>query len=137
MNEAMKVENVKEYMKQLDKEVSENFVYGYTEPGLLSTLSYGAFASLVDMHHFLLVFSSEELVLVGLTAMGNFSGTDISIPWEDLESFRVKKGMFQYKMEVKIHGDKKIIVKANKMIAAAKWQKGNVAFLEQKEWYQS
>ncbi|ALV22621.1 hypothetical protein [Carnobacterium antarcticum] len=136
MNEAMKVENIKEYMKPLDVEVSQNFVYGYTEPGLLSSFTYGALASFVDMSHFLLVFSPEEIVLVGLTLMGDFADTYVRIPRKDIELSKAKKGLIQYKIELKVKGDKKLKFKANKMIAAAKWQKGNIAFLESNNWYQ-
>ena len=136
MNEAMKIKNIEKAMEPLEIPIKENFVYGYTEPGLLSSLTYGAFSSLVDMEHFLLIFTKKEVVLIGLTLMGDFSDSYIRIPRKDIELFHVKKGLIQYKLQMKMNGEKKITIKANKMIAAAKWQKANLAFLTSVNWYQ-
>lgn len=136
MNEAMKIKNIEKAMEPLGISIKENFVYGYTEPGLLSSLTYGAFSSFVDMEHFLLIFTKEEVVLVGLTLMGDFSDSYIRIPRKDIELFHAKKGLIQYKLQLKIKDEKKITIKANKIIAAAKWQKANLAFLNTVHWYQ-
>lgn len=137
MNEAMKIENIKTYMEPLDIPVSQNFVYGYTEPGIMSSFTYGALASFIDMQYYLLFFSSEEISLVGLTMMGQFSGKHIQIPYEDIEYLKVKKGLIQYKIVVKVKGEKKLTFKSNKVIAGIKWQKNNLAFLDSTDWYNS
>lgn len=98
MNEAMKIENIKEYTKYLDMDISENFIYSYTQPGLLSSMMYGAFAPIVKMDHFLMFFYPEEIVLIGLTLTGNFSDTHVNIPKDDIEFFKIKKGIIQYKI---------------------------------------
>ena len=137
MNEAMKIENIETYMKPLDIPVSQNFVYGYTEPGIMSSFTCGALASFVDMQYYLLFFSSAEITLVGLTMMGQFSDNHIRIPYEDIEYLKVKKGLIQYKIVVKVKGEKKLTFKSNKVIVGIKWQKNNLAFLDSTGWYNS
>lgn len=137
MNEAMKINNIEDYMESLTIPVNQNFVYGYTEPGLLSSFTYGALASLVDMKFYLLFFSSDEIILVGLTMMGQFSGDHARIPYEDIDYLKVKKGLVQYKITIKIKGEKKLTFKSNKVIAGIKWQKNNLAFLDSTNWYNS
>ena len=70
MNEAMKIENIKEYVEPLGIRISQNFVYAYIEPGLMSSFTYGIFSPLVDMDLFILVFSPKEIILLGLTKKG-------------------------------------------------------------------
>ncbi|AEB30762.1 hypothetical protein CAR_c21050 [Carnobacterium sp. 17-4] len=137
MNEAMKIENIEAYMEQLDVPVNQNFVYGYTEPGLFSSFTYGALASFVDMKFYLLFFSSEEISLVGLTMMGQFSDHHVRIPYKDIDYLKVKKGLIQYKIIIKIKGEKKLTFKSNKVIAGIKWQKNNLTFLDSVDWYNS
>lgn len=137
MNEAMKISKIETYMEQLDVPVNQNFVYGYTEPGILSSFTYGALAAFVDMQYYLLFFTSEEIILVGLTMMGQFSGNHIRIPYEDIDYLKVKKGLIQYKIVVKVSGEKKLTFKSNKVIAGIKWQKNNLAFLDSTNWYNS
>ena len=137
MNEAMKINNIREYMKELNIEQSESFIYVYTEPGLLSTFKYGAFASLVDLNNFLMFVLPNEVILIGLTLTGNFSDDNIIIPRKDIESFKIRKGLMQYKIKLKVSGEKQMIFRANKKILTAKWQKKNIAFLDTKYWYKS
>ena len=135
MNEAMKEDNIREYMEPLGITINQNFVYAYTEPGLLSTFTYGAFSALVDMDLFILVFNPKEIVLVGLSKLGNFSGNYVHLPTDDIELLDVKKGLFQYKLELKIKDEKRMKFKVNKIIATSKWQKSNLDFLESVNWY--
>ena len=44
------------------------------------------------MKFYLLFFSSEEISLVGLTMMGQFSGHHVRIPYKDIDYLKVKKG---------------------------------------------
>lgn len=137
MNEAMNINNIIEYIKELNIEQTETFIYAYTEPGLLSTFKYGAFASLVDLNNFLIFVSSEEVILIGLTLTGDFSDDNIRISRKDIETFKIKKGLMQYKIKLKIRGEKQMIFKANKKILTAEWQKKNLDFLDTKNWYSS
>ena len=89
------------------------------------------------MQYYLLFFTSEEIILVGLTMMGQFSGNHIRIPYEDIDYLKVKKGLIQYKIVVKVSGEKKLTFKSNKVIAGIKWQKNNLAFLDSTNWYNS
>lgn len=137
MNKAMKIENIEEYMKLLDLELSENFVYAYTEPTLMSFFILGAFAPLVNLDSFLLFFSSEEIILIALTLKGDFSAEHVRTPRENIESFKVKKGFFQYKIKLKLNGRKKMTFKVSKRILNASWQKENLSALDANNWYQS
>ena len=136
MNEAMKIENIEQYMEQLDIDISQNFIYAYTQPGLFSSMVYGAFSPLVDMKNFLIFFYPQEIILVALTLTGKFSETEVHIPRRDIDFIKIKKGLIQYKIQLKVEGDKKLAFRSNKFIAGAKWQKNNLEFLEMNNWYE-
>lgn len=141
----MKNESLEESIIAIVKEIkpneilNQNYIYGYTDAGMMSTLQYGGLAFL-DMAYYYLVFAEDELLLLEVSMGGELTGNYGNIPYNDIESFRAKKGLLQYVLTFKLAGEKKLLkIKCNhKMLNAERlgmgWQKGNIANMVDKNW---
>ncbi len=134
-------ESIIEMVKEIDpnERLNQNYVYGYTDAGMMATLTYGNLAYL-DMAYYIVVFAKEQLLLLEVSMGGKLTGNYGNIPYSDIESFQAKKGMLQYKLTIKLAGEKKHLnIKCNhKMLNAERlgmgWQKGNLAFMDAGNW---
>lgn len=133
MNEAMKYENIQEYFQQIGKEIDQNIVYAYIEPRKRDYLIWGNLVGF-KFKYYLAAFYPDEIVLVPLTTMGKFADETITIPKDEINDVRIKKGMMQYKIILFLNDDK-LKLKCNKFMLGASWQKENVSYLESVDWF--
>lgn len=133
MNEAMKMENIREYFGETGKNIDKNVVMGYTDPRKRDYFFLGPFSSF-KMKSYLIAFYENEIIFARLTATGKFSDQFIRLSKNDIESLTVKKGIMQYK--ILIHTDEeKIKIKCSKFIFNTPWQKENTKYLDNHNWY--
>ena len=94
-------------------QLEQNYIYGYTDAGMMSSLKYGNLAFL-DMAYYIMVFGEDELLFLEVSMGGELTGSYGNIPYSDIESFRVKKGMLQYVLTFKLVGENKTLkIKCN------------------------
>lgn len=137
MNQASKPENIDLFLEDITTDRQGDYIYGYSEPKLLASLTYGNLAYLTNSNYFILYFTSDTLYLLTVDLTGNFTMDYVTIPYTDIEAFKVKKGIIQYILTLKIKGEKKSLkIKCNKFIVGMAWQKENIQHLIDKEWYQ-
>jgi len=133
MNEAMKMANIRSYFAEMEKTIDSNVVYGYIEPRKRDFFLWGALSAF-KQKHYIVAFYPDEIILVELTAGGNFSDERIMLAKEDINSLDVKKGLMQYKINIQTN-DEKLKLKCNKFIINKLWQKENTTYLEEVDWY--
>ena len=133
MNEAMKFENIKTYMNDLNLVPDKNFIYAQIDAKFWKYAMFSGFAAL-SIQHFLLCFEADKVVLIGVTTMGDFGNKTSEILRADISSIQYKKGMLQGSLVIET-GTEKISFKVPKVIAVAPWQKGNLEYLVQKEFH--
>jgi len=133
MNEALKIENIKEYFAAIDRTVTTNFTYGYREPRKRWFLLWGAYTAF-KYKYYIIAFYPDEIVLAPLSAMGKFKEDYQVIPKEAIQAIEVKKGLMQYKVTIQTN-EEKIKLKCNKFILNTPWQKENTIYLENNGWH--
>ncbi|MBP1047074.1 hypothetical protein I6N96_12405 [Enterococcus sp. BWM-S5] len=131
MNEAMKKENIEEYIKsnELDLELNQNFLYAQIDAKLWKYALFQA-AAVLDISHLLLFFGEKELTIVGLTTVGNFTSDVFSISYDQISDFKFKKGMLLQSTLSFLHKKEKYIFKIPNVVLVAKWQKENLNYLQ-------
>ncbi|MFL2129376.1 MULTISPECIES: hypothetical protein [Ruoffia] len=137
MNTASKSENIEALIEEVmpGSQIDKNYIYGYTQPGLMASIMYNKFQFLVASDYFIVYFTPDNLLLLTVTTLGDLSGEYAIIPIEDIEFFKAKKGFIQYKITLKFYGEKKsMILKCNKAILNMKWQKENLNHLLETNW---
>lgn len=138
MNTASKTENIETLINKIlpNSHIDTNYIYGYSQPGLLESLKYGKFAFLAASNYFIVYFTPTSLVLLSVTTLGDLNGEYANIPIEDIEYFKAKKGLIQYTLDLKIKGEKKSLkIKCNKFIINMPWQKENLNYIIENNWY--
>lgn len=137
MNQASKPENIEEFLEDITTDRQGDYIYGYSAPKLLASLTYGNLAYLTHSNYFILYFTSDTLFLLTINLKGDFTRDYVTIPYTDIETFKVKKGLIQYVLTLKIKEEKQSLkIKCNKFIVSMSWQKENIQHLIDKEWYQ-
>ena len=107
MNQASKLENIELFLEDITTDRQGDYIYGYSEPKLLASLTYGNLAYLTNSNYFILYFTSDTLYLLTVDLTGYFTMDYVTIPYTDIEAFKVKKGIIQYILTLKIKGEKK------------------------------
>ena len=131
MNDAMKLENVKTCMNELNLIADKNFIYGQIDAKLWKYAMFSGFAAL-SIQHFILCFGPDKIVLIGVTTMGDFGNKTSEILRGDIDSIQYKKGLLQGSLTIKTRKEE-IAFKVPKVVAVAPWQKENLENLIQKE----
>lgn len=134
-------EAITSMVKEISPEtrINHNFIYGYTDAGMMASLRYGNLAVL-DMDYYIVVFANNQLLLLEVSMAGNLTGNYGSIPYSDIETFKAKRGLLQYILTFRLAGEQKpLIIKSNrKMLNAQKmgmgWQKENLEFMANQGW---
>lgn len=137
-NKKYKSENendIREYAENLGISLDNNFVTAYKDPSFKSFFFLGSLSILSSMKHFIVAFTSEEIILFGLTITGKFADLNTKIPRKEIESIEIKNGILQYKMILKLKDEDKIALKITKATLAMKWQKRNVQYLVNHDWF--
>jgi len=132
MNEAMKLENITSYMKELDIIPDRNFIYAQIDAKFWKYALFSGFAAL-SIQHFLLYFHADKLLLIGVTTLGDFGGKVSEVLRTDISDMQYKKGLLQGTLTIKLKSED-IVFKVPKVIAIAPWQKVNLEYLLQQEW---
>ena len=131
MNDAMKIDNVQNYMKKVNVELSSNVIYAQIDAKVWKYALFSGFATL-SIQHFLIVFEKDDILLIGVTKMGDFANKDTNISRSAINSIQYKKGLLQGTLTLQLK-DNEVQFKIPKVIAVAKWHKENLEHLLQKE----
>ena len=137
MNTASKSENIEALIDEImpESQIDKNYIYGYTQPGLMASILYNKFQFLVASDYYIVYFTPDNLLFLSVTTLGDLSGEYAIIPTEDIKFFKAKKGLIQYKITIKFYGEQKsMILKCNKAILNMKWQKENINHLLETKW---
>lgn len=137
MSRASKEEDIKALVSEIDPsiQVGQNFVYGYTDASLMTSLVYGNLAAVMGMEYFIVVFTENRLLMLKINMGGSLTGNYGMILYSDIESFKVRKGLMQYILTVQITGEKKKLkLKSNKKMLGMGWQKSNLEHLDSRGW---
>lgn len=137
MSRASKEEDIKALVAEIDPniELNQNFVYGYTDASIMTSLTYGNLAAVMGMEYFIVVFSDDQLIMLEVSMGGGLTGNYGMIKYSDIETFKVRKGLIQYIITVKITGEKKKLkLKSNKKMLGMGWQKANLESLDSRGW---
>lgn len=101
----------------------------------MASIMYNKFQFLVASDYYIVYFTPDNLLFLSVTTLGDLSGEYAIIPTEDIEFFKAKKGLIQYKITIKFYGEQKsMILKCNKAILNMKWQKENLNHLLETNW---
>lgn len=128
---------VKEINPQI--QVDQNFVYGYTDPKMLVSFTLGNL-SVLTMEYFIVVFAEDQLLLLEVSMGGQLTGNYGAIPYDEIESTKIKRGMLQYVITLKLRGERRALkLKCNhKMLNAERmgmgWQKENLENMSNTGW---
>ena len=133
MYEGLKIENIEKYFETIGRTVSTNFTYALVEPKTRWFFFWGPLAAF-KYKYYIAAFFPDEIILVQLTAMGNFKDEYKVIPQEDIQAMQIKKGFIQYKVVIQTY-EEKIKLRCNKFILSMPWQKENTTYLENNNWY--
>lgn len=133
MNEAMKMENIQEYFEKMGKTVDKNIVMGTINPRNWDYFFLGALSAL-KIKSYLIAFYPDEIILAELTSTGKFNEEWICLSKNDIQSITVKKRIMQYKIVIHTN-EEKIKLKCTKFIFNTPWQKENLKYLENNNWY--
>lgn len=137
MSRASKKEDIKALVAEIAPavEVEQNFIYGYTDASLMTSLTYGNLAAVMGMEYSIIVFAKDRIFLLEVSMTGGLTGEYGVIMYSDVESFKVRKGLIQYIITLKLVGEKKKLkLKSNKKILGMGWQKANLEFLDNSNW---
>jgi hypothetical protein len=135
MNEAMKLDNIMEFVKRTNIETNEekNFIFGYVEPKFWKYIVFQA-GAVADMKNLLVFFTEKQIILVGLSLAGNFTKNISYLDHKDITDFRSKKGLIQTKIIFK-YNDVKVIIKTPQVVLTSKWQMTNLQYLKEKNFF--
>lgn len=137
MNQASKPENIQMFLEDIATDGKGEYIYGYSDPKMLASLTYGNLAYLANLNYFILYFTSNSLYLLTVDVRGDFTMDYVEIPYTDIESFKAKNGLIQYVLTLKIKRESQSLkIKCNKFIMGMPWQKENIQHLVDKNWYQ-
>lgn len=137
LNKASKVENIEGRIEEIEPNGTGVYIYGYSEPKLLASIAYGKLAYLAESNYFILYFTKDKVILFVLNLLGDFTEEYVTIPYKDIESFKVKSGIIQYVLKIKIKNEPKTLkIKCNKFILNMPWQKENLNQLNALNWNQ-
>lgn len=94
MNEGLKLDNIANFFAEngLPHFDRSYILWGYIDAKLWQYTLFSSFA-VFDIKNFLIYFSSEEIILIGITTLGDFSQTIIKIPMNDITHLNLKKGL--------------------------------------------
>ncbi|MGX7244521.1 PH domain-containing protein [Enterococcus quebecensis] len=137
MNEARKLDNIREFFKRTNIESIEekNFIFGYVEPKFWKYMVFQAGAvAVADMKNLLVFFTEEQIILVGLSLSGNFTENISYLDHKDIIDFKYKKGLIQTKIIFK-YNDAKVIIKTPQVVLTSKWQMTNLQYLKEKNFF--
>lgn len=123
MNEALKLDNLKDYAQNVLKtEVDKNFLWAYTDGG-------PAFKS----KNFILIFEEDQLIINNLSMMGDFTGDFTVIPYRDLQEISYSTKLFGMAHEIKVVANGKTTkYKFAKKVLGAPWQFDNLDNIKEK-----
>ena len=127
MNDAMKIEKIQDYMKKSDVELSSNVIYAQIDAKAWKYALFSGFAALA-IQHFLVVFEKDDILLIGVTKMGDFANKDTNISRATINNIQYKKGLLQGTLTIQLK-DNELQFKIPKVIAVAKWHKENMEHL--------
>lgn len=135
MNEAFKLENIVAYAEsnQLVLVDNGNILSGQIDAKFWKYALFSGFAAF-DIKHLLLVVNSDRLTMVGVTITGAFSDSIVHIPTDVVQSFQFKKGLMQSTISF-VANSEKYIIKIPNVIAVARWQKGNIKYLLDQQFF--
>lgn len=135
MNEAMKLDNIMEFLKGTNIETIEdkNFIFGYVEPKFWKYMVFQA-GAVADMKNLLVFFTKKQIIFVGLSLAGNFTENISYLDHKDITDFKSKKGLMQTKIIFK-YNDAKVIIKTPQVVLTSKWQMTNLQFLKEKNFF--
>lgn len=134
-------QQIESLVKEIDPQiqVDQNFVYGYADPKLLASLALGGF-SVLTMEYYIVVFAEDKLMLLEVSMGGKLTGNYGEIPYTEIDSVKVKRGMLQYVLTIKIKGERRALkLKCNHKILNADrmgmgWQKENLENMANTGW---
>lgn len=135
MNEAMKKENIQAFIQEQNLDVAtENCLYAQIDAKLWKYVLFQG-AAVLDIQHLLLFFGSRTLTMIGLTTIGNFTKSITTISYDQLDAFAFKKGsLLQSKLSFQIDKEK-YVFKIPNVVLVAKWQKENLSYLREKNFF--
>lgn len=134
-------QRIEALVKEIDPQVQvdQNFVYGYADPNLLSSMALGGL-SVLTMEYYIVVFAEDQLLLLEVSMGGKLTGNYGAIPYDQIESTKIKRGMLQYVITLKLRGERRALkLKCNhKMLNAERmgmgWQKENLENMANTGW---
>ena len=90
MNTASKSENIEALIDEImpESQIDKNYIYGYTQPGLMASILYNKFQFLVASDYYIVYFTPDNLLFLSVTTLGDLSGEYAIIPTEDIEFFK-------------------------------------------------
>lgn len=141
MNAETWEENIESFIKEInpDIRINHNYIYGYTDARLMASLAYGNL-SVLAMEYFIVVFAGDQLLLLDLNMGGSLTGEYAVIPYSDIQSFKVRKGILQYIITIELVGEPtRLKFKCNRKMLNAQmmgmgWQKENLDFMASQGW---
>ncbi|GEM_PF-3559737 len=135
MNQAMKLDNIMEFIKDTNTESIEdkNFIFGYIEPKFSKYLLFQA-GAVADLKNFLVFFTNEEIILVELNHSGNFTGQINHLERKNITDFKYKNGLMQTKIIFK-YDNIKLVLKTPQVVLTSKWQMTNLKYLKEKDFF--
>ncbi|GLV67533.1 hypothetical protein Bmyc01_62020 [Bacillus mycoides] len=108
------------------------YFYSYITPSASEYFTYGL-GALVDLKHLIICFTDKRLMVLEISMSGKFTGNIKCIDMKDIESVKVKKGLFRTKITVTSTGNRgDIVIKANSFTIGLSNQKKNLIKLEKK-----
>ena len=133
MNKGFNEDNIKKRVASLGRECDRNYLYTTVQSGPLSFIMLGAYSALTAEYN-IAVFYPEEILILPLSMAGNFKDEHYTIKKKDIELFTVKKGWLAYKLKMKLK-ETNLTLTVNKKVLGGQWQKGNIDYLESKQWF--
>lgn len=135
MNQAMKLDNITEFMKDMDIETidDKNYIFCYIEPKYSKYLVYQS-ETLSDIKTLLVFFTREEIILVELSMSGDFTEHANYLDHKYIKDFKYKKGLMQTKITFN-YADTKLVIKTPQVVLTSKWQMVNLKYLKDKNFF--
>lgn len=114
MNEALKLNNINNYLDSIGIKEKGNFLYAQLDEGISNVL----------VKSFLLNFGHDKITFIEMTFTGNFANKYFDVLREDIISINCKDGMIFNKIEI-VTKSERFKFKSNKVISGSPWQKDN------------
>ena len=66
MNKACKSENIETLIKEVMPEcqIDKNYIYGFTQPGLMASIMYNTFQFLVASDYYIVYITSDNIIII-------------------------------------------------------------------------